>query len=166
MAKSKAKSAKKGGKTPAKRAPAAKKSGDHVRLMPSEKLVLDMSREMDAMLDRTSTLSGAFGQSMKGAAEKGLNVVAFRMAKRFHRMAQRDPLKASITKEDFDYYWDVLGLDKTLAPSMFPAAETRSGKKSAAAKNGKGKNGDDKQVEAPLMPPPEGVEVDSQGVVH
>jgi hypothetical protein len=164
--KSKAKSAKKGGKTaakkvnPAKQASSAEKSGDHVRVMPSEKLIVDLSNEMDKTLERTSTLSGTFGQTMKAAVEKGVNGPAFRLVKRFHRMAQRDPLKAAITREDFDFYWDILGLDKTLAKSMFPAAETRSGKKSASAKNGKNGDKANKQTELAMppqeLPPPEG----------
>jgi hypothetical protein len=171
--KSRSKSAKKGGKTAAKKAApakqaAAEKSGDHVRVMPSEKLVIDLSNEMDKTLERSSVLSGAFGQTMKAAIEKGVNGIAFRLVKRFHRMAQRDPLKASITREDFDFYWDVLGLDKTLAKSMFPASETRSGK--ATAKNGKGKNGDDKQTAMPLspteLPPPEGADGDAPTAAH
>ena len=174
MASTRKKSTKKAGKTQAKRAPAAKqasaeKSGDHVRLMPSEKLIIDLSNEMDKTLERSSVLTGAFGQSMKAAVEKGVNNIAFRLVKRFHRMAQRDPLKAAITKEDFDYYWDILGLDKTLAKSMFPAIETRSGKKPVTAKNGK-KNGETKQASMPLepaeLPPPEGAEGEVPTAVH
>lgn len=170
--KGKGKSAKKAGKTQAKRSsPGAKQAaakGDSVRVMPSEKLIVDLSNEMDKTLERASTLTGAFGQSMKAAVEKGVNGVAFRLSKRLHRMAQRDPLKAAITLEDFLYYNDVLGLDKMLAKQMFPAVETRSGKKPVSAK--KGKNGDDKQTAMPLqpaeLPPPEGAESDAPTAVH
>lgn len=115
--------------------PAAKKSanlktvaGDHARMLPEKRLIRELSTEMDATLERTSTISGTFGRSMKDAVGKGVNQVAFRLAKRLDRMAQRDALKAAVTHEDLTYYLECLDFDKKIAPSMFKAEETRSGK--------------------------------------
>ena len=115
---------------------AAEQTGDHDRMLPSKALILDLSSEMDKTLERTATLSGSFGQQMKDAVEKGVNQVAFRLAKRFHRMAQRDPLKAAITWEDFQYVMECLSFEKMIAKQMFPASETRSGRRSHSKKNG------------------------------
>jgi hypothetical protein len=108
-----------------------------VRQLVSKAVVISLAIDQKKCLLRSGEASQDFSTSMRSAQERGINPVAFRLATRLTRTAERDPAKALVTKEDFDYYLDCLGFDRMTSKSMFAASEVRSGKKSSAKKNGK-----------------------------
>lgn len=108
-----------------------------VRQLVSKSVVDNLAVEQKKCLARAGTASQDFSTEMKKAQEKGLNPVAFRLATRLTRMAERDPAKALVCWEDTQYYLlECLGFDRMTTKAMFPASETRSGKKPSRKKNG------------------------------
>ncbi len=110
-----------------------------VRQLVPKSVVENLAVEQKKCLARAGTASQDFSTEMKKAQERGLNPVAFRLATRLTRMAERDPAKALVCWEDTQFYLlECLGFDRMTTKVMFPASETRSGKKSStrAKKNG------------------------------
>jgi hypothetical protein len=92
--------------------------------------VISLAAWQKRCLARSAEAGQEFSTEMKKALERGLNPVAFRLATRLTRMAERDPAKALVCREDLDYYLECLDFDKMTSKSMFPASEVRSSKKS------------------------------------
>jgi len=108
-----------------------------VRQLVPKSVVENLAVEQKKCLARAGTASQDFSTEMKKAQERGLNPVAFRLATRLTRMAERDPAKALVCHEDVQYYLECLGFDRMTTKAMFPASEVRSGKRpSRSKKNG------------------------------
>jgi hypothetical protein len=118
-------------KPKAKRTPKAdaKKSDDKGRLLPDRKLVIELSKEFDRANNRNKQTRDGLGEAIDDAKDHGIDIQAFRMAKRFVKQAEDSPIGAAIRWENLEYYLEVLEFDKKIAPSMFKASDVRSGKK-------------------------------------
>ena len=108
---------------------------DHVRMTISAGALKSLAIEFDRSKDRASKANGELGAATKAAVEKGLNTVAWGLVNRIRRQALRDSLKARVTVEDFNDYYEKLAIEDMLAANMFAEQEGR--KKTTTRKNSK-----------------------------
>lgn len=128
----------------------SKPSADRARLLPDKKLVVELSKEFDRAKNRNKQTRDGLKEAVDDAKEHGIDDQAFRMAKKLVDQAADNPIGAAIRKENFDYYLECMGFDAQIAPSMFSADETRSGKKPATRTNGKNGQRKEPEPEIPL----------------
>lgn len=132
-------SAKRSAKSPKKAKKASKSSvlppsSDTIRNMTINAAILNgLAAEFDKRKDRSASEIGALGGFIKDLVDvKGLDAIAWGAVNKFRRMALRDPLTARIRRENFDLYWDMLGISDMFASNMF-AEPAKPKKKKATA---------------------------------
>lgn len=134
--------AKKPAKSKAKQHEAEPAAGGARQLISANK-VRDLVKHYDICKARSAEATGSLGELTRDYVDQGLNSVAFGIANRIRRQAQRDPVKAAITLEDFKYYlYECMGIEKMLGKSMFsdakPQTKPKRSRKAEAATNGAG----------------------------
>jgi hypothetical protein len=128
--------AKKAGEPKAKKAarPVEAQSEGGGRQLISKAHLRDLADVYDKCKGRMSTLAGELGQTTKDYVDKGLNNVAFTLMNRIRRTAQRDPVKAAILFEDFQYYMEALEIEKMFGKSMLPKQPPQTKPRGSRAK--------------------------------
>lgn len=85
----------------------------------SPQRIRDLARMFDTCKDRQSTAAGELGSVVRQWQEDyGLDMVAFRLAKRFHSIGKRDPAILDLRMVNFDHYMEALGVEKMRQPSL------------------------------------------------
>lgn len=103
-----------------KRVAKAPQSGEKVRKVWGGEELRTFAGQIIIAQDRASKASGSVGQLISAKVkEKGLNGVAFRLAIRVLKVAERDPNAGRVLYDDILFLFDELEIDKKCGPSLF-----------------------------------------------